>query len=242
LQLDEEVASPQRYVPLPRQVAAGTTRLFVAAGAGWQVGHGGPQPRPPHGYLSVWASTVAYQNSPFDLPPDATLARAGAGAVVVWVGLQPPRRRNPFPVRNNPLDLRKAFCTRAWEGSLPGVTQCTLWSHVLDRFEISVYVYLRQRARLQAAQHELRRLVLPRSLSCERTSLPRRAALKARARHRAPGYVGSGERCLAANCLLLARESPVLVKRAAAWSGVGGERERAGERARKSSRPRRRPY
>ena len=39
--------------------------------------------------------------------------------------------------------------------------QCTLWSHLPGRFETSVYVYVKERSRLEAAQAELRRLVLP---------------------------------------------------------------------------------
>jgi hypothetical protein len=128
---------------------------------GWQAGHSGPAPTA-RASVSGWASTVAYANGPVDLPPDATLARAGPRGVVVWVGLVRPRRARAFPVRKDPLDLKHAFCTRAWEGAIPGVMQCTLGSHVPGRFEISVYVYLRQRSRLPAAQAELRRLVLPR--------------------------------------------------------------------------------
>jgi hypothetical protein len=203
VQLDEALVSPQRYVPLPRHVRAGTTRLFVEAGGrkfflsvhttaarlaetnqvlasvrakpwsapfaaprftsspGWQVGRSGPQPSRPRGYVSAWASTVAYQNSPIDLPPEATLARAGARGVVVWVGLSRPRRTNPPPVRRDPLDLTHPFCTFAWEGGIPGVMQCTLWSQLPGRYDIDVYVYLRERSRLVAAQRELRRLVLP---------------------------------------------------------------------------------
>jgi hypothetical protein len=203
LQLDEAVVQPQRYVPLPRHVHPGTTRLFVSSAGrkfflyvhttaanlaatnhalasvriqpwsaplapprfrnapGWQVGHSSPAPAA-RAYVSAWASTVAYENSPVDLPPDATLARTGRAGIVAWVGLARPRSSHPFPVRRDPLDLKQAFCTRAWEGAIPGVMQCTLWSHVPGRFEISVYVYLRNRDRLPAAQAELRRLVLPR--------------------------------------------------------------------------------
>lgn len=202
IQLDEAVASPQRYVRLPQRVHTGTTRLFVEAGRrkfflfvhsttanlaatnavlasvrirpwsaplapphflrapGWQVGHSGPAPAT-RANVSGWASTVPYANSPVDLPPDATLARPGTRGVVVWVGLVQPRRSHPFPVRKDPLDLKQAFCTRAWEGEIPGVMQCTLSSHMPNRFEISVYVYVRERSQLAAAQAELRRLVLP---------------------------------------------------------------------------------
>jgi hypothetical protein len=40
--------------------------------------------------------TVAYVNSPIDLPPEATFAHAGAGGVVVWVGLVRPARAIRF--------------------------------------------------------------------------------------------------------------------------------------------------
>jgi hypothetical protein len=129
---------------------------------GWQVGRSGPQSRPPRGYVSAWASTVAYENGPFDLPPVDTLAHGGARAVVVWVGLEPPPRRSPFPVRRDPLDLRQAFCTRGWEGAVLRLMQCTLWSQVPGKYQVDVYVYLQARSRLAAAQAELRRLVLPR--------------------------------------------------------------------------------
>jgi hypothetical protein len=127
---------------------------------GWQAGHSGSSPAA-RADVSAWASTVAYANSPVDLPPEATLARIGARGVIVWVGLVRPRANHPFPVRKDPLDLKQAFCTRAWEGAIPGVMQCTLWSHMPGRFEISIYVYLRNQDRLPAAQAELRRLVLP---------------------------------------------------------------------------------
>lgn len=117
------------------------------------------QPREPTCRPGPQLSPTRTARSTF--PPDATRARAGARGVVAWVGLVRPRRTHPFPVRKDPLDLRQAFCTRAWEGAIPGVTQCTLWSHIPGRFEISVYVYLRERSRLGAAQAELRRLVPP---------------------------------------------------------------------------------
>lgn len=118
---------------------------------GWQAGRSGPQPSPPRWYVSAWASTIPYENGPMDLPPDDTLAHAGARDVVVWVGLHRPRRRNPFPVRRDPLDLQQATCTASWEGGIPGVTQCTLWSQVPGLYEVDVYVYLRDRTRLAAA-------------------------------------------------------------------------------------------
>lgn len=140
-----------------------------ASSPGWQVGHSGPTPNSAQAQASAWASTVAYENSPVDLPPDATLAYAGSGGIVVWVGLSRPRRTNPFPTRLDPLDLRQALCTHSWEGAIPGVIQCTLGSQVPGRYQISIYVYLRERSRLGAAQAELRRLALP---AWPRTSAP----------------------------------------------------------------------
>lgn len=128
---------------------------------GWQVGRSGPTPRS-YASVSAWASTAPYENSPVDLPPEATLVRDGTHGIVVWVGLSRPRRTGPFPVRSDPLDLKQADCTRSWEGAIPGVMQCTLWSQVPGRWQISVYIYLKHRNQLPAAQAELRRLVLPR--------------------------------------------------------------------------------
>ena len=151
-----QVLSSVRAVPWSAPLAPPRFRAV----SGWQAGHSGPAPAA-WASVSAWASTVAYANSPVDLPPEATLARAGRRGVVVWVGLVRPRRTHPFPVRKDPLDLKQALCTRSWEGAIPGVMQCTLWSHVPGRFEISVYVYLREQSRLGAAQAELRRLELP---------------------------------------------------------------------------------
>jgi hypothetical protein len=153
----DRVLASVRVSPWTAPLAAPRFRIAP----GWQVGHSGPQPAMPRGYVSAWASTAAYRDGPIDLPPEGTLARAGRGAVVVWVGLTRPRRTNPPPVRRDPLDLERAFCTFGWEGGIPGVMQCTLASLVPGRYEVDVYVYVRQRSRLTAAQAELRRLVLP---------------------------------------------------------------------------------
>ena len=74
---------------------------------GWQVGHSSPAPAA-RAYVSAWASTFAYDNSPVDLAPDATLAHVGTRGIVAWVGLVRPRRSHPFPVRNDALDLRRS--------------------------------------------------------------------------------------------------------------------------------------
>ena len=100
----DRVIASVRATPWSAPLAAPRFR----SSRGWQVGHSGPHPRR-SAYVSAWASTVAYQNSPVDLPPEATLARAGARGVVVWVGLVRPGRAIRFLFgRTRSISIRRS--------------------------------------------------------------------------------------------------------------------------------------
>lgn len=126
---------------------------------GWQVGRSGPKPLD-HASVSAWASTVPYENSPVDLPPDATVSHIGARGAVVYVWVTRPGGEATAAVRKDPLDLEAAHCTRQWEGQVPGVMLCTLLSRIPRRYDVAVSIFVRERSRLPAVQAELLRLVL----------------------------------------------------------------------------------
>ena len=135
---------------------------------GWQTGTNGAVEVQPDGQQTwTWASTVAYLDEPFQLPPSKTLAHLPLDGIVIAVQLYGPDPRvgEGGPVASLPFEVGDTEA-ESFEGMPPRFSLCSLGGRAQgQRYSVEVFVIFGRAqpdaAQLAAADAELARLHLP---------------------------------------------------------------------------------